>query len=296
MRPNLPSDREMRLRRRLRRVGFTSVGFLSFVLILMVLAKLFQPDEIAIMMADAERFEATHPQAFHAVEGVHAARVGPQNASATFFLIHGSPGDWRAFSHYLMDPELTTNHQLVVPDRPGYGLTDRGKTMRSLADQARALVPWAEAVEGKRIWVGHSFGVPIIAKLAVLRPDLVDGMVWVAGAMSAEYERKRWFHRAGDTWVARWLLPSDWDVANQEAIAFEGELERRDPEWARIQSPTTIIHATDDSLADYRHVDFTLERMTQVPPKLVKLDSGDHFILWNRYEVIKREMLALGRP
>ncbi len=262
--------------------------------LLMLAGKLFEPEEIATMIEEADQFEAAHPDAFQEVGGVHAAKLGPEEAPATFFLIHGSPGDWRAFSQYLRDPELTDRYQVVAPDRPGYGQTGLGKTMRSLQDQAEVLIPWAEASPGKRIWVGHSFGVPIIAKLAVLRPDLVDGLVFVAGAMDAELEPKRWFHRIGDTWIARWVLPPDWDVANQEAIAFEHELELMEPEWKEIEAPTTIIHATDDTLASYQHVPFTMERMTQAPVKLVKLESGDHFILWNRYNVIKQEMLELA--
>jgi len=281
--------------RRLRRAGKAAFAILLLTLVLIAMGKVMMPEEIATMMAEAEAFEEEHPEAFQSQGGVHAARVGPAKPEATYFLIHGSPGDWQAFVHYLKDEELTERYQLIAPDRPGYGQTAKGQPLRSFREQAEALVPWAESVQsGERIWVGHSFGVPIIAKLAVIRPDLVDGMVFVAGAMDAELEPRKWYHKAGNTWLARLLLPSDWDVANQESIAFEQELAAMEPEWSQIDCPVTIIHARDDSLADYRHVDFTMERMRNPKPKLVELDSGDHFIPWNRYDRVKEEMVALA--
>jgi len=275
---------------------------LAIILLLLVIGffafgRYFMPAEISQMMEDAKEFETAHPEALLTKNGVHAAVTGPENAPATFILVHGSPGDWRAWAPYLLDEKLTSKYRVIAVDRAGYGGTEPGKVVGSFSEQAKRLAGWAEGAPGKKIWVGHSFGVPIMVQLAIDRPELVDGMIFVAGAMDPNLERKKWYHRAGDSWLGRTLLPSDWNVANQESIAFEAEMERQAGQLGFVNGPVTIVHAKDDNLADYRHVDFMLKHLTGTKPKVVTLEKGDHFIVWNDVSAIEAAMLQMaGSP
>ncbi|MEM9481529.1 MAG: alpha/beta hydrolase [Verrucomicrobiota bacterium] len=238
-------------------------------------------EEMKQMAEDARNFAAEVEDGFATIDGIHTAVHGNPTADVALYFVHGSPGDWTAFSSYLMNEELNKNFLMFSPDRPGYGSTEPGVTDGSFASQARRLASLAKDVEAKKIWIGHSFGVPIIAKLAADRPDLVDGMIFIGGAMSVEFERKKWYHSLGNTRLARAVLSDSWRVANEEAIAFEDEFVNLEADWKKITCPVTIIHATNDSLADYRHVDFAVEQLTNAKVDVVKLEKGDHFVLWS---------------
>lgn len=253
---------------------------------------MLMPKELRASDRRAAAFEKAHPEAFSTRGELKLAQVGTVERP-TLVLLHGAPGDWAAWAEVLADPELSERFTILAPDRPGYGGSRPGQVEGSMAAQAAELVQLVADREGPILWAGHSFGVSIAARVAMDFPDQVDGLLFVAGAMSPEYERKKWYHSLGDTWVARRILPAGLDVANQEAIAFEAELEDMVPLWKKIECPTLILHCRTDGLADFRHVAFTQAHMTNAPLETVVFESGGHFILWNRHDDIKAGILRL---
>ena len=106
-----------------------------------------------------------------------------QDALVVF--VHGAPGAWDAFSGFLSDPRLTEKARLISVDRPGYGRSDLGKPERSLTEQARLL---SHVLQHRRdgaptLLVGHSFGGPVVAQMALDYPEQVDGLVMVAASI-----------------------------------------------------------------------------------------------------------------
>jgi len=269
-----------------RRIIFGVVSGLGFILAVAALGLWFLHREMDGMHATGDVFLASHPDASSVRAEVFAVSAGPQNASATFFLVHGSPGDWRDFGAYFADEELTAQVRIVAPDRPGYGQSPTGAIPPSLPDQAARLAAWAESIPGKHYWLGHSFGASIVARLAMDRPDLTDGIILLAGAMDARWEKPRWFHAAANTGLARRLLPQTILQANAEALAYHVDLAAMEPDWKRIRCPVVIIHARNDSLADFRHVAFTQERLPSDSLQVIALEDGDHFLPWNRKPVV----------
>jgi pimeloyl-ACP methyl ester carboxylesterase len=90
-------------------------------------------------------------------------------------LIHGQPGrgvDWEALAR-----QLSTDHRVVAPDRPGWGNDQRAAT--SVAGNAADLASVVESLELTLpvTVVGHSFGGGIAIELALSRPDLVGALV-----------------------------------------------------------------------------------------------------------------------
>ena len=253
------------------------------------------PKELAETADLSSQFGAEFPQNIQTTAGIRFAEIGNQSGP-TLFLIHGSPGNWQAWSRFLLDEDLQREFLLVAPDRLGYGGTAPGQAVGSMAKQAATLAKLTEGRPRPWIWAGHSFGASIIARLAMDSPEKVDGLVFAAGAMSPDYERQKWYHRIGaHSWV-RPLLSPDWDVSNQEAIAFEHEFELMIPLWKQIVAPTVIIHGKDDWLADYRHVDFALEKMTNAEIELIALEDAGHLIIWDRYEDVKASLLRFSEP
>jgi pimeloyl-ACP methyl ester carboxylesterase len=96
-------------------------------------------------------------------------------AGVPVILVHGSPGDGRAWSR--VAPKLPPGHRLLMPDLPGYGGSDplpagtRGTTAMAAAIEALA------AACDQAVWLcGHSYGGNVALHAALARPDLVRGV------------------------------------------------------------------------------------------------------------------------
>jgi pimeloyl-ACP methyl ester carboxylesterase len=86
-----------------------------------------------------------------------------------------------AVSHrYLMPTAraLCARRPVVLPDLPGFGLSDKPSRAYDVEQHARALSAWLDRRGLDRIClVGHSFGAEVATRLAVLRPDVVAALV-----------------------------------------------------------------------------------------------------------------------
>ena len=98
-------------------------------------------------------------------------------------LIHGQPGsaaDWGRVT-----PLLSSNHRVIVPDRPGYGRTAGEAT--GFAGNAEAIVRALDSLgAAKAMMVGHSWGGGVAIAAAALHPDRVSGLVLVASVRPGE--------------------------------------------------------------------------------------------------------------
>ncbi|MEQ8425900.1 MAG: alpha/beta hydrolase, partial [Cyclobacteriaceae bacterium] len=102
--------------------------------------------------------------------------------------VHGSPGSLSAFIHFLSDSTLLEKAQLISVDRPGFGASNFGYAEPSLESQAALLKPILEKYKDNRpiTLVGHSLGGPVIARMAMDYPELVDGLVMVAPSIDPD--------------------------------------------------------------------------------------------------------------
>lgn len=189
-------------------------------------------------------------------------------AGQRVILIHGSPGhagDWlQAMAFYV------EGLHMIAPDRPGFGYSGPHRALTSLQDQADSLLPLLEERGGKKpILVGWSYGAPVAAKIAADHPDLVGGLVLIAGALDPELEKVRFVQRLGDLPPFRYFVKDSWRIANEELIPLRKELETLAPLLANIQVPVTILHGEQDNLVPIANVDFMLKNLTSVPSPLV---------------------------
>lgn len=217
-------------------------------------------------------------------------------ASARVLFVHGSPGTWDGWRGYLEDPELRRTARLVAVDRLGFGGSERGVAVPSLATQAAALAAVLESESGPpAVVVGHSLGGPVAARLAMDRPDLVGGLLLVAPSIDPAEERHRWYNVAGATRVVQWFLPRDWTVSNREIWPLAGELRAMLPLWSRIRCRTIVVQGLADDLVPPANADFA-ER--QLPPEILRVDrypGENHFLLWSRPETVRQPLLELLR-
>ncbi|UWQ94042.1 alpha/beta hydrolase [Rhodobacteraceae bacterium M385] len=97
-------------------------------------------------------------------------------------LLHGSGGNLNDWT-FDMVARLRDRYRVIAFDRPGHGYTEVPDAGVSIADQARLLAEASLALGAENpIVVGHSFGGSVATAWAVERPDVMAGLVVLAGA------------------------------------------------------------------------------------------------------------------
>jgi pimeloyl-ACP methyl ester carboxylesterase len=229
-----------------------------------------------------------------AARPIHYARVGADSLPTVLF-IHGSPGSWDAFIDYFADTALLRRAMLISADRPGFGKSGLGQPERSLAVQAAQLAPLLHLSRSGRkpIIVGHSLGGPVAVRLAMDYPDAVGGLLLLAPSIDPALEAQEWYRYVGNVFPFRQMLPTEFDVSNQEIMPLKGELQAMLPLWVRIRVPVTVLQGYKDGLVPPGNADFARRMLTQAPTTIQMLPGMNHFIPWNRQEQVRSAILAL---
>ena len=207
--------------------------------------------------------------------------------------IHGAPGSFDAFETYLQDEDLLQKAHLISVDRAGYGYSDFGKSEVSIEKQAALLQPILERKKQDKplLLVGHSYGGPVSARLAMDFPDLVDAMILLAPALSPEDERVFWVSYPADFFLIKWLLPKPIRVSNDEKLAHAEELQKMLPFWKNINIPTTIMQGDKDWIVPPANADFAEKMIAKAYLNMIRIDSASHFVPWTQYDLVKKLIL-----
>jgi pimeloyl-ACP methyl ester carboxylesterase len=263
---------------------------------------LLMPPEIVEMesrtSAEALKLQRDDPAAFltykvgdRPMSYVDVGR-GPDTPLVVF--IHGSPGDWRGWADYLVDPELTQRAELVAVDRPGFGGSGAGAVERSLEQQARDISPLLDKVTGGRrvVLVGHSFGGPLAARLAMDNGSKVTDLVILAGSIDPAMEHTAWYQYPADWPPITWMLPDVLLVTNREIRALKDELVAMLPLWPRVTQRVTVMQGGKDDLVPPENADFAQKMLTHATSvNIVRIPEMNHFLPWTRYGQVKAVIL-----
>jgi pimeloyl-ACP methyl ester carboxylesterase len=231
---------------------------------------------------------------------IHYVLAGDENKPLVLF-VHGSPGSLSAFIHFLADTSLLRHALLVTTDRPGFGYSNFGNAEPSLIKQSNALKPIIEKHKGQRpvYLVGHSLGGPLIAQMAIDYPDLIDGLIIIAGSLDPELEpNETWFRAPLATPFLSWVLPRSFRASNEEIYQLKPELERMLPLWKEITCPVTVIQGIEDDLVPKENADFARKVLVNAPVEIIMVEKMNHFVPWSRPQVIKDAIFRMlaGHP
>ena len=226
---------------------------------------------------------------------VNYVHTGNENKPVTIF-VHGSPGSLSAFIHFLTDTVLLKQTQLITVDRPGFGSSNFGDAEPSLEKQASLLKPLLEKYWNARpiILVGHSLGGPVIARMAMDFPELVDGLVMVAPSIDPELEPKEWFRGPLALPFLKWILPRSIRASNDEIWNLKPELQSMEPLWSRIEANTIVIQGNEDTLVPPGNADFAKKMITNASLEVVMKEDMNHFVPWNNPQLIRDAILKLS--
>lgn len=210
--------------------------------------------------------------------------------------VHGSPGSLSAFIDFMADTALLKKAQLITVDRPGFGESNFGKGEKSVKTQAAVLKPILEKYKLNRpiILVGHSLGGPVISRMAIDYPELVDGLVIVAGSIDPDLEpNETWFRAPLATPFLRWILPRSFRASNDEIYHLKPELQDMLPLWKNITAHTIVVQGKKDVLVAPGNADFAKRMMTNAHVELVMQDDMNHFVPWSHPYLIRNAILKL---
>lgn len=210
--------------------------------------------------------------------------------AVTVLFVHGSPGSANGWSGLLTDSVLLQHVNTLAIDRPGYGLSEGGGAVTSLAMQAEVTVPILSLMKkrGKVILVGHSYGGPVVARMAMDYPQLVDGLIIVAGSVDPELEKPKWYNEMATKTMVQWLLPHDMVLSNHEIMPLKQELELMDDRWSEITQPVSVIQGLDDELVPPGNADYLARKLVNASSlEVVELPNTGHLIPWQKPEAIK---------
>lgn len=210
-------------------------------------------------------------------------------------MVHGSPGSLSAYEAYLNNAQLSANFNLISVDRSGFGFSDFGQSESSLKVQSDLIAAiLKDYPDQKKILLGHSMGGPVIAKLAMEYPHLVDGLVMVAPSISPALEPSNTWRKVMDFPLIRWFTPASLRVCNQEIIPLKEELLDIEREWSQIDIPIRIIQGEADNLVPQGNAFFAKEAMFNNDEVSVRIiEDGNHFILWSEIPIIIEETKGL---
>lgn len=226
--------------------------------------------------------------------GLHYAKTGNDTASTLFF-IHGTPGSLNNFERYLADTELIHHYRLVSVDRPGFGYSDFGNTMdlQHQADLVSALID--SVSNNKQVYlIGHSLAGPLVVKLAAMKPSAVNGIVVLAGSTDPSAEPARWWRPIITYSPLRWMIPTSFRYSNEEQYWLKDDLVKLKDEFPGVICPVHIFHGDNDDLVPVANADYTKKMLVNSKNVTTTIfPGGDHFMVWNKYDEIKKQLLDL---
>ena len=113
-------------------------------------------------------------------------------------LLHGVSSTLSDFTYSPVFEELSKKARVIVPDRPGYGYSERPKETISPADQASILEKLLNQIEAKNpIIVGFSWSGSIAAAYGLQFPESTSGLVFINGATYPWPAPVDWIYKAG---------------------------------------------------------------------------------------------------
>ena len=230
------------------------------------------------------------------VDGHNLHYIETGNAqNPTLIFVHGSPGSWNAFKNYLQDTTLLKKYRMIAIDRPGFGYSDFGDA-QNLNVQSQIIGSFIKQIDNKQpiILVGHSYGGPMVVKLAADHPSWYKHIVILSGSLDPKAENPEQWRRVVKSVPLRYLIPGALRPSNDELWWLKKDLVSLAPELKKITSVVTIIHGTKDALVPFSNVAFMKKSFVAAQSiDSIIIDEANHFILWSHYEIVRNALLKI---
>lgn len=142
-----------------------------------------RPSLSALREAAGKRWAALGFETRHFSVGGTTLYVALAGKGPPVVLLHGYPQSgeiWRKVA-----PTLVRNHQVIVPDLPGMGLSDGGQSPHTVLAAAEAIDALLQRLGvSQAALVGHDWGGAVAATLALAHRDRVSRLVFIESALA----------------------------------------------------------------------------------------------------------------
>lgn len=217
---------------------------------------------------------------------IHCVATGDSTKQSLFF-IHGAPGSARDFKTYLWDKDLLDQSNMRAVDRPGYGFSNYGQSEKSIIEQANQI---QQVIEDSSIVVGHSFGGPVAAAIAMYYPHKVKQLILLAPAIDPNNE-KQFLPKAFGKSPLKYLFSPAIQVAFDEKLSHETALIELMNDWSKITCPVTIMHGKKDNIVPFENVAFLQKELVNAPLEFKTEEDMNHIMIWTDFEFVKQLLL-----
>lgn len=211
-------------------------------------------------------------------------------------LIHGAPGAWWGYMNMLDDTLLQKKFHIVSVDRPGYGNSwlKRRKPVSSIEKQAQCLLSVFELNHSKEpaIVLGRSYGAPIAAAMAAMRPEEVKQLIMVSPVIDPEKEKFYWFSKYGRNRLVQLFLPREFNTATAEKYEHSGELRKMLPIWEKLTMPVVVIQGGNDWIGDPVNIEFAKRNIPSLRSQYITLPKAGHMLTYSHLNMIRQLILA----
>lgn len=238
---------------------------------------------------------------------VRYLRAGAADSPRVIY-IHGTPGDAEGWLRYLEHP--VPGFESWAIDRPGFGgssLVRQGAAadksierdaVTSFAQQAAAVEPLLVKQGGRwPVLVGHSLGGPIACRVAAEHPEMVGGLVILAGSLDPEQEKLAWYNEVADWAALSWMLDRSIRVANHEVLAAKRETGELRPLLGSIRCPVVIVHGRKDELVPFANVAYMQRELTGTASlRVIDLPEANHFLPWAQQSTVREAIESMLFP
>lgn len=225
---------------------------------------------------------------------IHYIQTGSKDLPTLFF-VHGSPGSWDAYKDYLKDSLLLQKYRMIAIDRPGFGYSDFRES-KNLYEQVAIIEQFIDRIKNEKpmYLVGHSYGGPIVVKMAVNRPSAYKELIILAGSIDPEAENPEKWRPYFMSNPLKQIVPGAMLPANDELWWLKNDLVHMKPTLNKITTAVLVLHGTKDQLVPYSNVAFIEREFINAKSIEVKtIKNADHFIPWSHYEIVRDALLKL---
>ncbi|WP_432463404.1 MULTISPECIES: alpha/beta fold hydrolase [unclassified Agarivorans] len=234
---------------------------------------------------------------------VHSNGVAQQ---AVMLWIHGTPGSWEDSAYFISQSPLLSKVLVVSIDRPGWGQSqylDVAKPISEFSQQVHYIRPLIKQLKQQHpelplIVVGHSWGASLAPLLASSNAE-VDGLLLLAGGLSAELTQPRWYNRFARSGVGHSLLGlfefgQVLNHSNLDMYALATGLRHSDRLLANLKIPTIVVQGSKDDLVDPKNADFAESHLNPKYSKVLRLADQGHLLQIEQVALVSRCVLALA--
>ena len=242
----------------------------------------FAKDQIEILRSDGIRM---------------IKRPSSEEVNQSVIFIHGAPGEGSQFLPYLSDSTLSSQADLYVLDRPGYGYSDYGKAIPQISVQARKIQNAInEQVDTTKeiILVSHSFGGPIGALLGILQPSLYKGHLMLCPVIDPVSEPMFWYSGLPLWWPFSLFSSGAMKTSAYEKKSHPDELKNLMNLWSKSEVKTKMIQGAEDWLAPIENAAFVREYFSKRYTEVEIMPDDSHFIPFNKADFVIEQILLLG--